>query len=410
MPRFPLALFCSVALALAVPAADWPQWRGPDRNGMSRETGWLDGWPEGKPPQVAWRVEVGRGHSAVSVARGKAYTLGWDGQKDTVFCLDAKTGKELWKDSYPAPGILQWPGPRATPVVDGDTVFTLSLDGQLRAYDAGNGKPKWQVKLPASYNPDVDYGFAWTPLAEGDLLILPVGKSGAAVRKRDGSFAWGNDGVHGACASPVPYTQDGKRGVAIVTTNPGRDSVAVVGIDPKSGKQLWRLAEWPEKWGAACADPVVGDGKVFVTTAEQHKQGGRFATRPDGTLRPEWSNRNLACYTGAPVLVGGHLYGVTVPGLLRCVEWETGKERWAERGFGDHGSLIAADGKLIVQASSGGKLAVVGAMPDGYEELRTARVFTGKPDTFTPPALANGRIYCRSYAGEVVCLKTGRDQ
>jgi outer membrane protein assembly factor BamB len=404
MPRTLLVL---VAPLLA--AADWPQWRGPDRTGVSAETGWLAGWPEKAAPPVAWRAQVGRGHAAVSVARGRAYTLGWDGAKDTVFCLDAATGREVWRDSYPTPGIAQWPGPRATPVVTAAAVYTLSLDGHLRAYHPHTGKLRWAVRLPKSYSPDEDYGFAWTPVVEGDLLILPVGKSGAAVRTADGSFAWGDDGVHGACASPVPYTRDGTREVALVTTNPGRESVAVVGIDPLTGAQRWRLPAWPEKWGAACADPVVRDGKLFVTTAEQHPRGGRFALGPGG-VRPEWEGKALACYTAAPVLIGNHLYGVGRPGLLKCVDWTTGREAWAERGFGDFGSVIAADGLLLVQASGSGRLAVAKADPAGYDELRSAPVFTGRADTFTPPALANGRVYCRSYAGEVVCLRTGADR
>jgi outer membrane protein assembly factor BamB len=390
-------------------AGDWPQWRGTERNGISAETGWLDNWPEGQEPTVSWRAEVGRGHSAISIADGRAYVMGWDGKRDTVFCLDARTGKVLWMDSYDAPGILQWPGPRSTPVVRNNRVITVSLDGQLRAYQADTGALKWKSQLPKSFNPDVDYGFAWSPLVQGDLLILPVGKGGAAVKLADGSFAWGNDGVHGACASPVPYTLNGKPGAAIITTNPGRESVALVGLDPKTGKQQWRLSEWPEKWGAACADLIVHNDKVFVTTGEQHKRCARFSIQSDGRLKVDWESKALPCYTSAPVLVGGQLYGVSPPGFLKCIDWDTGKERWAERGFGDFGSLIAADGKLIVQSGNGGRLVVVRATEDDYEELRSTRVFRGKSESFTPPALAGGRIYCRSYAGEVVCLKVGRD-
>ncbi len=401
-----------VALLALLPlliAADWPQWRGPDRTGVSSEKGWLAAWPDGRAPAVAWTANVGRGHSAVSVSKGWAYTMGWDGDRDTVFCLDAATGAVVWKDSYAAPGILQWPGPRSTPTVSGDAVYTLSLDGRLRSYHASHGKLRWEVKLPKGYNPDVDYGFAWSPLPSGELLILPVGKGGAAVRQSDGAFAWGNDGGQGACTSPVPYTRGGKPGVAVVVTNPGRESVSLVGLDPKSGAEQWRLPSWPERWGAACVDLLVADDSVFVTTGEQHKQCAQFAIGADGRLTQQWANRSLVCYTGGPVLLDGHLYGVAQPGLLKCVDWKTGKEKWAERGFGEYGSLTAADGKLLVLGSSGGRLAVVAAKPDGYEELRFAKVFRGKGETFTPPVLANGHVYCRSYQGEVVCLKTGKD-
>ena len=189
-------------------ADDWPQWRGPDRNGISGETGWMNGWAQGSAPKVAWRAAVGKGHSAVSVRGGRAFTMGWDGEHDSVFCFDAVTGRLNWKQSYPCTTILQWPGPRATPTVDGDTVFTLGQHGQLRAWDTRTGQPRWQRDLPEDYNPDVDYGFAWSPLVEpagtgtddrdGDLLILNAGSRGLAIRARDGSIAWGADCKKGA--------------------------------------------------------------------------------------------------------------------------------------------------------------------------------------------------------------------
>jgi outer membrane protein assembly factor BamB len=137
--------------------SDWPQWRGPERNGISRETGWLKGWPESGSPKVAWRAAVGKGHSAVSVANGRAFTMGWDGSHDTVFFFDAASGKPIWKQSYPCQTILQWPGPRATPTVHDGVVYTLGQHGQLRAWNAQTGKrvgnatyrrtttPKWTM-------------------------------------------------------------------------------------------------------------------------------------------------------------------------------------------------------------------------------------------------------------------------
>jgi outer membrane protein assembly factor BamB len=396
-----------VTLAWGLPcasvAADWPQWRGPHRNGVSAETGWLAHWPDDAPPPVAWRADVGRGHSAVSVSQGRALTMGWDGERDSVFCFDAATGELLWRQSYPCRTILQWPGPRATPTVDGETVFTLGQWGQLHAWDAATGATRWSVTLPESYNPDVDYGFAWSPLVEGAYLILAAGERGLAIDTRDGSFAWGHDGRHGACASAVPYRFGDQRGVALITTDPGRESVRLVGVDPRDGTQLWRSEPWGEKWGAACVDLLVEDGKVFVTTAEQHLRCARFSI--DGAaLREDWSNRHLTGYTGGCVLLGGHVYAVNKLGVLTCLDWETGADRWRQRGFGQFGTLIAAAGKLIVQASDSGELVVVEATPEGYRELRRTKVFLTDEHTFTAPVLANGRIYCRSYAGEVVCL------
>ena len=136
---------------------------------------------------------------------------------------------------------------------------------------------------------------------------------------------------------------------------------------------------------------------------ETHLQGTRFSIR-DGTLVEDWSNNKLTIYTGGCVLFDGFLYGIHKSGILRCLDWERGEERWAQRGFGEHGSLIAADGKLLVQTYRSGELVVIDAAPAAYRELRRVKVFDGDPTSFTPPVLAHGRIYCRSYDGEVVCL------
>jgi outer membrane protein assembly factor BamB len=397
-----------VAAALAAPLApaagdDWPQWRGPLRNGISAETGFLAGWPEGAAPKPAWRAEVGKGHAAAAVKDGRLFIAGWDGREDTVYCFEAARGALIWKQSYPSRTIFQWPGPRATPTVDGGAVYTLGQWGQLHAWDAANGTKRWSVQLADAYKPDVDYGFAWSPLVEGDLLILGAGRRGLALHKKDGRAAWGDDGQHGACASPVPYEIGGRRGVALITTNPGRDSVALVGVEPRSGAELWRSEPWEEKWGAACVDLLVAGGKVFVTTAEQHRRCARFSIR-GGKLEEDWSSNVLSSYTGGCVLVEGHLYGVDKAGILACVEWESGKLKWRRRGFGEFGALMAAGGALLIQTSDGGELVLVKASPDAYHELRRAKVFAGPERTFTVPVLANGRIYCRSYAGELVCL------
>lgn len=383
--------------------ADWPQWRGPQRTGISDEHGWLDAWPEGKPAKVAWRAQVGKGHSAVSVVGDRLYTMGWDGVRDAVWCLDASTGKPVWKQSYICKTIVQWSGPRATPTVHDGVVYTLGQHGQLHAWSAADGAKRWSVQLPEKYQPDADYGFAWSPLVEGELLILAAGKRGLALHRKDGSAAWGDDGQHGACASPVPFEHQGRRGVALITTEPDRESVSLVGIDPRTGDELWRHGPWKEKWGAACVDLLVDGGRVFITTSEQHKHSARFAIEGK-TLREEWNSRQFMSYTGGCVLVGGHLYGVSQRGMLTCVDWQTGKQLWTQAGFGEHGSLIAADGKLMVQTGRSGELVIVEASPQAYGELRRMKVFDGDAATFTAPVLANGRIYCRSYAGEVVCV------
>jgi outer membrane protein assembly factor BamB len=401
--RWAYLIIVWLGLLSAGRAADWPQWRGPRRDGISTETNWLSGWPVNAPPRVAWRQQVGKGHSAVSVRGDAAYTMGWDGWQDTVFCLDAATGAVRWKQSYPCGDVVQWSGPRATPTVNDGTVFTLGQHGQLRAWAALTGTLRWAVDLPKSYEPDVDYGFTWSPLVENGLVILGTGSAGLALREKDGGFAWGNDGKAGGCASPMPFTLDGVRGVAVVAMDPSRNHLNLVGVELAAGRELWRSPAWREKWGALCSDLVLHDGRVFLSTAEQLKFCAQFQFAP-GPPREVWSNRNLSTYTGNVVLLAGHLYGVDKTGILKCLDWQTGKELWAQRGFEEHGTLIAADGKLIIQSGKRGTLAVVAASPDRYQELRRMTLFSGPAPTFTPPVLAHGRLYCRSYTGEVVAL------
>lgn len=401
------ALIAALMLSVTTRADDWPQWRGPERNGMSRETGWLKAWPEGGSPKIAWRAAIGKGHSAVSVANGRAYSMGWDGRQDTVFCFDAVTGKEVWKQSYPCQTILQWPGPRATPTIHKGTVYTLGQHGQLRAWDAETGKPRWQRDLPDDYNPDVDYGFAWSPLIEGNLLILNAGSHGLAIHTRDGAIAWGDDHVKGACVSAVPFTHQGRRAMLIVNINEQRSEANLVGVDAASGRELWRWNGWQEQWGAMGVDPIIHEGKVVVTSAQENGQTARFTITGE-TLKQDWSTNRVTGYTGAVVLKDKHLYLVDSKGLLKCVDWNTGEVKWVRRGFDERGTLIASDGHLLIQTGASGKLFVVAADPSGYRELRQATVFDDNSDTYTSPVLANGRIYCRTYAGDIVCLQLGQ--
>ncbi|MEX2215750.1 MAG: PQQ-binding-like beta-propeller repeat protein [Phycisphaeraceae bacterium] len=393
-------------------AEDWPQWRGPRRDGISAETLTFDRWPADGGPPIAWRGSFGKGHATIAVAGKLAFTMGWDGKQDTVYCFDAATGEVKWKQSYPCDTIVQWPGPRATPTIHDGKVFTLGQHGQLYAWDAATGRKLWHVQLSQKYKPDDDYGFAWSPLIvsdpkrreAGELLILSAGSKGLALHTKDGSFAWGNDEQRGACVSPVPFTINGKPGVAVMTTD--RETSTVVGVDPFTGKVLWTLGPWNEKWGAVCMDPIIHDGRVFLTSAETYKQAARY-TLENGKGKRDWITSKYSGYTGTSVLIDGHLYGIATQkrGSLKCLDWNTGEEKWTEGGFGEYGSLIAADGKLLCQTGTTGELVIAEATPKAYRELRRMKVFSGRADTFTSPTFAGGRIYCRSYEGEVVCIE-----
>lgn len=404
MPLISIGLLAIWSLLSTVARSeDWPQWRGPQRNGISRETAWLSDWTDAGPP-VAWTAQVGKGHSAVSVSGGRAYTVGWDGTNDTVWCFDAESGQILWKQSYACGPILQWPGPRATPAIHEGVVTTLGQHGQVRAWDAVTGQPLWKRDLSESCNPDVDYGMVWSPLIEGRLVILNAGARGLALDGKTGEIVWGDDQVRGACVSAVPYEHEGRRGVLIVNLNEARSSANLIGVDPATGRELWRWNGWQEQWGAMGVDPLVSEGQVFVTSAQEFRQAARFSIRGTSLVQ-DWATNRVAGYTGGAVLLDGHIYLVDARGLLKCIAWDTGRERWSQRGFDERGTLMAADGMLIIQTGASGRLVVVEARPDAYRERHQSVVFTDAPETFTMPVLANGRLYCRNYAGTVICLK-----
>jgi outer membrane protein assembly factor BamB len=413
MPRYVAPAVLALAAAVVVvplwaqsrPAAEaaWPCHRGPSRDGISTEKDWLGNWPAGAKPTVAWTAEVGKGHSAIVVAAGRCYTMGSDGKNDIIRCLDAATGREVWKQSYACDARKEWSGPRATPTLDNGVVYTLSQHGHLRAYDAAKGQLKWEVRLPEAANPNEPYGHSWSPLVQGDLLILSAGRGGLAVRKSDGSVAWGDPKQPGTCASAVPYQHKNVKAVAVAVKQ--NDKVDIVGVDPARGMELWRFAGWPEPAGDFCVDPIVRDGKVFITTGERHHKCARISF--DGPKpKVDWENANLASNTGQCVLVGDYLYGVgRSSGSLTCLKWDTGERVWKEAGFGEFGTLMAADGKLIIMSSKG-TLVIAEANGQKYVELRRVEKLLG--DTFTTPTLAAGRIYCRDYSGKVVCLATGK--
>jgi len=398
------------AFAQQPPSSDWPQYRGPARNGTTSEPGFRPG----TTLRIAWRAQVGKGHSAVSIAGGRAVTMGWDGERDTVFCFDAATGAPRWKASYPCATILQWPGPRATPAIYAERVITLGQHGQLRAWNVADGELVWQRDLPEKYNPDVDYGFCWSPLIitvgnapnlERDLLILNAGSRGLAIRTSDGSIAWGDDGQKGACVSAVPFRSGETNGVVIVNINEARSAANLIGVEALTGRELWRWNGWQEKWGAMGVDPVIRDGRLFLTSAQEFRQAARY-TITGGSLQEDWSTNRVAGYTGAAVLLGEHLYLVDSRGILKCLEWNTGKETWSQRGFDERGTLIAAADHLIIQTGASGKLIFAAADPGGYRELHQLTVFGKQPETYSAPAIAHGRVYSRSYAGEVVCVES----
>lgn len=385
----PVCLFLLVSNYSPAFSGDWPQYRGPSRNGISSEKGWSTRWPK-QGPKVLWKTNVGKGYSCMAISGGRLYTMGNKGDTDAVCCLDANTGRAIWRHSYKCPA-KDYPGPRATPTVNGGRVYTLSREGNLFCLDAKSGKVVWSRNLKKDHKLNVPgWGFASSPLVDGNLLLLNLGTAGLAVDKQTGKTAWQTGNDASGYASPVLGKPGGQRCVALFARN------AIVGADPKTGKQLWRYT-WQTSSDVNAADPIIAGNKVFISS--NYGKGCALLNVGKGKATVAWQNRNMKNHFSSSVLVKGFLYG-NDEGSVRCLDFGSGAAKWNKGGLGK-GQLMAADGKLII-LSEHGELAIALASPGGYKELARAQVLGGT--CWTAPVLSGGKIYCRNQDGDLICL------
>lgn len=392
------AVMVSLYLPTAVTADDWAHWRGPGRNGISAEKGWNSNWPKDGPP-ILWKAVVGQGYSSVSVAKGRAYTAGNANGQDTVFCLDAKSGKEIWKHSYPSELGDKFfdGGTTGTPTVEGDRVFTLSRWGDVFCFEAGTGKIVWSRNVAKDTGARVpSWGFGGSPTLHENMLLLNVGEAGMALEKATGKTIWQSSTKDAGYSTPLPVREKEEWLVLLGSEK------SYLAVNLRTGKERWRM-KWLTEYGVNAADPIPNSSQVFICSG--YGKGAALLKITD-QAEPEvvWKSKVLLTQMNTAVLVDGHLYGLsgdagdTAP--LKCVEFATGVEKWRHPQVGT-GGLIAADGKLIVTGSKG-DLFVFAADPTGPKLLARAPVLNAK--CWTAPVLANGLIYCRSAKGDVVCV------
>lgn len=400
----PFALLLSVilpALALLPPqpaaANDWPHWRGPNRNGISTETGWTDQWPAAGPT-IAWNAQVGLGFSSFAVAAGRVITLGHALDTDTIFAFDAASGRSLWKHSYPAQlGDKYFDGgTTGSPTLDGDRVFTLSRWGDLFCLAADDGHVVWSKNIQKETRARVpDWGFTGSPLVLGDRLILNVGEAGVALDKKTGAIVWQSAPKTAGYSTPLP-ARHGDTDLLLFGSG-----AAYVAVNPRDGKEAWRIT-WVTEYGVNASDPILDGDRLFVSTG-YGKGAGLFKI---GQGQPEqvWKSKALRTQLNGAILSKGHLYGVDgdtgEKASLKCLELATGQEKWAHPRFGS-GGIILVDGRLVALSGTG-ELMIAPASPDGFNPVSRAQVLGGK--CWTAPVLSGGRVLCRNSRGEIACV------
>jgi outer membrane protein assembly factor BamB len=417
-----LRLTCILALAAApLMADDWPQWRGPDRTGLSKETGLLKEWPKDGTKQV-WKITgLGDGYSTPSVAAGRIYLLGTKDNDEYVICLKEADGSKVWEAKIgPKNSGRSYPGVRSTPTIDRGHAYAVGSDGILVCVEIEEGKEKWRTAYKKDFGGQHgSWAYAESPLVDGDLVIGTPGSDTAALvafKRLTGEVVWkasvagisrkpagenkGGKGGKGGNRAPRSYGVAGYSSAQATELGGVKQYVqfidgGVIGVSAKDGKLLWHYEE-PASEGANISTPVIHDSFVFAASA--YGTGGGLAKIVEraGGLKaePQYFNARLQNHHGGFVLVKDHMYMTT--GSLLCVDFKTGKIVWDDRSVGK-GSVTYADGHLYVRGENG-KVALVEANPAKYvEKGQFAQPDRSKQAAWPHPVVANGKLYLRDW-------------
>ncbi|HWF89847.1 MAG TPA: PQQ-binding-like beta-propeller repeat protein [Pyrinomonadaceae bacterium] len=384
-----VALLSLASQAVAQTAALWPQWRGPNRDGISKETGLLKQWPAEGPPLVWKATGAGAGYSSFSVADGKLYTMGLRGNREFVIAFDVATGKEVWATAHgSAFHNDRGNGPRGTPTIDGDRVYALGGNGDLSVLDARTGKIVWTKNVLKEFGgSNITWGISESPLVIGNKLLVNPGGPGAsivALNKADGSVIWKSQSDRAGYSSAIPVEVNGGTQVVFFT------SERAVGLDLKDGHLLWEYSR-PANNVANVATPIVRANRVFISS-DYGTGGGVIEIKPDNKAQELWFSKDMRNHHSSSVLIGDYLYGFS-SSILTAIKFDTGEIAWRDRSVGK-GSLVYADGNLYC-LSENGVVGLVEATPTGYKEKGRFRIPQDQLPTWTHPVVAGGRLYLR---------------
>ena len=407
------SLFCLALPALLVPSAiaqpatggdssaaadqkrarspEWPQWKGPRRDGISTESGWKP-----KPKGEAWMTTVGLGYSIITVAGGQCFTMGHDATKqlDYVFAIDPATGFENWSYSFAAETMNRGHsgGTQSSVACDGKQVFVCNREGKTHCLDAKTGQRVWQRDLGEAGRLDLGrWGFAATPLVLDELVVMNVGRV-FALDKKTGKVLWQSKDNYGHAYATVADIQwKGKAALAVFAG----EGLAI--LEPKDGKEI-AFKEWSAgRRGRNAATPLVIGDKLFISSGGK---GCALLCASEKGVEMLWESRALrTAYAGA-LHYKGHIYGFD-GGTFKCLDLK-GNEKWTQRGFGQ-GAFTIAGGRLVI-VTSRGELVVAKASSKGFEELSRTKALAGGR-YWTKPVFCDKRVYVRNSLGDIVCLE-----
>jgi outer membrane protein assembly factor BamB len=411
-----IALFACGLWGSTLLAADWPQWRGPNRDGVSTETGLLKEWPK-DGPKLLWKADIaGVGYGSPTVVGDKLFASASDdnkeGKTEYAICLNVKDGKEVWKTPLPEGdgGFSHaWgSGPRSTPTYDDGFVYVLGSRGSLVCLKSANGEKVWSVNLKKDFEGGIPgWGYSDSVLIDGDNLICtPGGKNGTmlALNKKTGKKVWQSADV-----------KDGAGYASIIAANIGgvrqyitQTQQAAIGVRASDGKLLWRVAEL-KRAVAVIPTPVVHENQVFLTTGYGAGCELIELTSKDGLTTAKTiytQNKLMVNHHGGVIRLGDHIYGHSDNGgKWLCIDYKKaadGDAVWENKSL-DKGSLIAADGHLYCYGQNKGVCCLVEAKPDGWKEKGRFEIPAksqfprGSGQIWAHPVVANGKLYLRDH-------------
>lgn len=395
-----LASLFSFSPLLYGASGDWPQWRGPNHDAISTETGLLKDWPQGGP-KLAWEAKgLGAGYSSISIVGDRMFTAGDKGAESFVEALTSADGKPLWSARLGKAGPVgqpQFEGPRATPTTDGELVFAVSQWGEMVCLRADTGKEVWRKDYTKDFGGACPFwGYAESPLIDGDkVVVTPGGSQGAlaALDKKTGNVIWRSkeftDSAH--YSSLIISDLGGVRQYVQLTPS------SVAGIAAADGKLLWKA---PRKGNVAVIPtPIYDEGFVYVTSGyaagcnlfRVNAQSGQFSAEQ------VYANKIMANHHGGVVKVGDYVYGYSEGKGWTCQDFKTGEAKWQERDKFRKGSIAYADGRLYLrQEDKAGTVALIEATPDGYREHgRFDQPDRSGKNSWPHPVIAGGKMYLR---------------
>ncbi len=402
-----LALTVSLLTPTVAGSDDWPQWGGPGRDFTGDGSGIVERFPDGGPP-VLWRRPLGDGYSGISVVGDRAFTMVRDGRRDAVVALEVATGRTIWQRGFDAPPLdfmdLEFgPGPHSTPLVARGSVFAVGTTGRLVALDAASGRELWSRDLWQELGgTPLERGYAASPVAFGDLVIVPVGgerRALVAFHQDDGATVWRALDDDAAYASPILIEVAGEpQLVALLDTS-------VVAVDPSTGAHRWSFPVSDYRYVNVASPLASEDGLLFLVSSE----GGRVLrlTEVDGRVVPEelWVGKSIGSQVGNVVRVGDHLYGTrgaAASKVLSAVGILGGEVAWRDRSVGD--ATILEIGARALLLESDGTLHLARLSPSGLDIISSAQLLDGR--SWTAPALAGTRLLARNRK-EIVCVELG---